>query len=221
MIKKVLIAEDHESVSLSLQKTLEELGIIDVDHVYYCDDALASIRLNVLAGHSYDLLITDLSFEEDGSTQSITDGKALIEAARQIQPDLRVLVFSANREAATIEMLDKTIAIDGFVRKARNDAKELREAINKIAHHQRHFPRHLLDLVKQKNSHDFSAFDIAVISLLAQGVLQKDIPAHLEKKGITPSGLSSVEKRLGVMKGAFAFSKNEQLVLYCKDMGII
>jgi hypothetical protein len=118
-------------------------------------------------------------------------------------------------------MLDKTLNADGYVRKARNDAKELREAIEKIANNQRHFPRYLMDLVKRKNAHDFTRFDIAVISLLAQGTLQKDIPAQLQKNGIKPSGLSSIEKRLNLMKEIFDFSKNEQLVIYCKDMGVI
>lgn len=221
MIRKVLIAEDHESVNISLQKTLEELGITEVDYVYYCDDAFAKIQLNKQLHQTYDLLITDLSFEDDGRMQKITDGKSLIEAARTIQPDLRILVFSANREATTIEILDKTLEVDGFVRKARNDAKELREAINKIANNQRHFPRHLLDLVKQKNAHDFTSFDITIISLLAQGVLQKDIPVYLQRKNIKPAGLSSVEKRLNLIRETFDFSKNEQLVAYCKDMGII
>jgi DNA-binding NarL/FixJ family response regulator len=221
MIKKVLIAEDQECANISLQKALEELGITNVDYVYYCDDAFARIQRSKQADQSYDLLITDLSFEEDSRRQKITGGKELIAAARQIQPDLRVLVFSACREATTIEALDKALKADGYVRKARHDAKELREAIDKIANNQRHFPRYLMDLVKRKNAHDFSRLDIAVISLLARGTLQKDIPAHLQKNGIKPSGLSSVEKRLSLMKETFDFSKNEQLVAFCKDMGII
>ncbi len=221
MIKKVLIAEDHESTNISLQKTLDELGITNVDYVYYCDDAFDSIQKNKQSNQSYDLLITDLSFEEDDRVQKIADGKALIEAARQIQPELKILVFSASREVATIEVMDKVLGIDGYVRKARNDARELREAIVKISNNQRHFPRHLVDMVKQKNAHDFTRFDITIISLLAQGTLQKDIPFYLHKNGIKPSGLSSVEKRLSVIKEAFNFAKNEQLVAYCKDMGII
>lgn len=221
MIKKVLIAEDHESLNISLQKALEELGINNVDHAFYCDDALDRIQKGIALNQTYDLLITDLSFEEDNNIQKITGGKELIEAARKIQPDLKILVFSISREPVIIEMLDKVLEIDGYVRKARNDAKDLREAIEKIANNQRYFPRHIMDLIKQKNTYSFTQFDIAIISLLAQGILQKDIPLHLEKKGIKPSGLSSVEKRLNLIKESFDFSKNEQLVAYCKDQSII
>ncbi|MBN9298442.1 MAG: response regulator transcription factor [Filimonas sp.] len=221
MIKKVLIAEDHESANISLQKTMEELGITDFHHAFYCDNALERIQREKARNDSYDLLITDLSFEEDSNVQKIKDGLTLIKEARLAQPDLRILVFSASKEAATIELLEKTLLIDGYVRKARNDAKELKEAIEKIANNQRHFPRHLMELVKQKNAHDFTKFDITVISLLAQGTLQKDIPVYLQEHNIKPAGLSSIEKRLNLMKESFGFAKNEQLVAYCKDMGII
>jgi DNA-binding NarL/FixJ family response regulator len=221
MIKKVLIAEDHESANLSVQKTLESLDNIQPDYVYYCDDALLKIKKGMQDGLPYDLLITDLYFEQDGQAQQLSGGAALIAAARQIQPDLRILVFSAENKAAVIDMLYEKERIDGYVRKARLDARELKEAINSIARQQRYFPRHLMQLVKQKNTYEFSEFDITIISLLAGGMLIKDMPDHLNKHKIRPSGLSSIEKRFNHIKESMSFNNNEQLVAYCKDMGLI
>jgi two-component system capsular synthesis response regulator RcsB len=56
---------------------------------------------------------------------------------------------------------------------------------------------------------------------LSKGMLQKDIPGYLLKHQIKPYGLSSVEKRLNYMKEALNFTKNEQLVAFCKDIGVI
>ncbi|SJZ52024.1 response regulator [Sediminibacterium ginsengisoli] len=221
MIKKVLIAEDQESANISVQKTLEEFGIADPHYVHYCDDAFHKIKKAKEMGDSYDLLITDLSFEEDERVQKIPDGKALILAVREIQPELKILVFSATREATIIEKLYSKLDIDGYVQKARNDAKELKLAIDTIGKNKCYYPRHLLDLVKQMNSHDFTEYDITIITLLAEGIMQKDIPAHLLEKQISPSGLSSVEKRLSRIKETLGFSKNEQLIAFCKDMGFI
>jgi DNA-binding NarL/FixJ family response regulator len=221
MIKKVLIAEDHESTNISVQKTMEELGIVLPDYVFYCDDALAKIQTGVQTGDSYDLLITDLYFEKDANVQKLTGGQELIPAVRRIQPDLKIIVFSAEHKAAAIEMLFEQLDIDGYVRKARNDAKELKQAIETISRNQRHFPRHLIELVKKKNAHDFTDYDILVISRLAEGMHQKAIPAYLAENKIRPSGLSSLEKRLNIIREALGFTKNEQLVAFCKDKGII
>jgi len=65
MIKKVLIAEDHESANISVQKTLEEMNIEVADYVYYCDDALVRVQKAMEKGEPYDLLITDLYFDAD------------------------------------------------------------------------------------------------------------------------------------------------------------
>jgi two-component system, NarL family, captular synthesis response regulator RcsB len=221
MIKKVLIAEDHESANISVQITLEKLLINNMEHAYYCDDALNRITKAVKTDDSFDLLITDLYFEPDGYKQELSGGTELITAAREIQPDLKILVFSADNKPATIDLLYNRLDVDGFVRKARNDAKELKEAIGEIAQNRRYFPRDIKQLIDKKNAYAFSDFDITIITLLAQGMLQKDIPAYLQRHGVKPSGLSSVEKRLNQMKEALDFSKNEQLVAYCKDLGAI
>ncbi len=221
MFKNVLIAEDHESASISVRRTLEDLGVASPDYAYYCDDALTRLRKSLQDGHPYELLITDLFFEEDDRAQQITSGTGLIAAARHLQPGLKVLVFSAESKAAVIEPLFKEQGINGFVQKARRDAEELKSAIEQIYKNKQHYPLHLRLAVKQKNTYDFTDFDITIISLLSQGVLQKDIPGRLQQMNIRPSGLSSVEKRLNLIKDTLEFSKNEQLVAFCKDMGII
>lgn len=221
MIEKVLIVEDHESANVSIQKTLEDIGISNTDYVYYCDDALSKIKTARELSKPYDLLITDLYFEEDSQVQKLTSGIELISAVRHIQPELKVIVFSAENKPAILDALFNKQQIDGYVRKARNDSKELHNAISHLAQNRQYLPRHIIQLISKKNSHDFSEFDITLISLLANGISQKNIPAYLKQKNLPSSGLSKIEKRLKHIKEALNFSKNEQLVAYCKDMGII
>lgn len=221
MIHKVLIAEDHESANISVRKTLEELGITQVDHVYYCDDALQKIINGKARNQPYDLLITDLFFEEDQQVQAITGGAKLISAARQVQPEIKVLVVSAESKAAAIEALFSQQEIDGYVRKARHDAQELKLALTSLSNNQRYYPRHLARLVNLMNSHQFTEYDIKIIMLLADGTHIYKIPSILENDNIRPSGLSSVEKRLKHIREVLGFLKNEQLVAFCKDKGII
>jgi len=221
MFKNVLIAEDHESASISVQKTLADLGIVRSDYAYYCDDALTRIKKALLGNEPYELLITDLSFEDDGHQQKISGGEALIAAARQVQPGLKVLVFSAEQKAAAISALFHELEVNGYVRKARRDAQELKKAIESIYKNKQHMPAEFRQDIRQHNAHNFTADYTVIIRLLSSGVAQKDIPAYLEQNQIRPSGLSSLEKRLNLIKEALAFSKNEQLVAYCKDKGII
>lgn len=221
MIKKVLIAEDHQSANISLQKILEELEIPSPDYVYYCDDALARIQTAIHVNKPYDLLITDLHFEDDGKKQQLSGGVALVAAARTAQPTLGVLVFSAEHKPATIDHLYKKLDIDGYVRKARNDAKELKAAIDCIAAHQRYYPSQIAEHVKQKNAHVFTRLDITMITLMIEGKKQQEISDYLKNNDLQPSSLSSIEKRLNHIKAVLDFLKNEQLIAHCLKMGIV
>jgi len=221
MFKRVLIAEDHESTSISVRKTLEELNITQTEYSYYCDDALMHIKKNVNAEITFDLLITDLSFEEDHRKQELAGGVELINAIKQIQPNIKVLVFSAENKPALVDELFKKHGINGYVRKARHDAKDLKLAIDALSKGKTYISPDLKQSVKEKNTFEFTPYDIAIITQLSQGTLQKNIPVYLQENNLKPFGLSSVEKRLNMMKELLEFTKNEQLVAYCKDFGII
>ncbi|WP_426476469.1 response regulator [Chryseobacterium sp. CBSDS_008] len=221
MFKKILIAEDQEMGSLSVQKTLEELNIPNVDYVYYCDDALAKVKKSIRENDPYDLLITDLSYEEDHHLQNIKDGKQLIEEARKLQPLLKIIVFSGERKSGIIDSLFNNCKINGFVRKARNDSKELKKAIAAVYVNESYLSLDLKQEVKKLNSYEFTSYDITLVSLLSQGVQQKNIPTYLQANNIKPNSLSSVEKRLNSLKENLNVASNEQLVAFCKDLGII
>ncbi|WP_410221027.1 response regulator [Pedobacter sp.] len=221
MFKRILIAEDHESANISVQKTLTDLEITHKDYVYYCDDALTRIKKALYEDQPFDLLITDIHFEEDHVKQEINDGITLIRAAKNVQPQLKVLVFSAENKAAIMDTLFNELNIDGYVRKARYDAQELKLAIKTIYCEKKYISTEIHQNIKEKNSYEFTDFDIKIISLLSNGMLQKDIPVYLQSNKIKPSSLSSIEKRLNQMKEVLDLSKNEQLVAFCKDMGII
>jgi two-component system capsular synthesis response regulator RcsB len=221
MIDKIIIAEDQESANLSVQKTMEDLCIKQIDHVFYCDDALNRIQAARQKGQPYELLITDLYFEADGSQQKIAGGFDLIRSVRAIQPDMLILIFSAEHRPATIDMLFTNFEIDGYVRKARHDARELKSAFDALSNGQRYYPRTLAQLVKQSNTHEFTEFDINIIRLLSQGYQQNEIPDYLREHHIKPSSLSTIEKRLNQIREELGLVKNEQLVLFCKDAGIL
>lgn len=221
MFKKVLIAEDHESINISVQKTLEDLNIPNVDYVYYCDDAIGKIQKALREEHPYDLLITDLYYEEDHHEQNLKDGKDLIRKAKEIQPNLKIIVFSAEHKTGIIENLFSDYQINGYVRKARNDSKDLKKSITSVYIGEEYLSFDLKQDMKKFNSYEFSTFDITLVSLLSKGVLQKNIPVHLEERNIKPASLSSVEKRLNSLKEDLQINSNEQLVAFCKDIGII
>jgi len=221
MFSKILIAEDHESSNFSVQKVLEEIRIPNVDHVYYCDDAFVNLKKSVELGSPYEVLITDLSFEEDHRKQLIKDGRELIKCCRDLFPELKVIVFSAEHRLGVIDLLFSELNINAFVRKARSDSQELKKAIDAIWKDETYISHGLKLPVKSMNTLEFSNYDIILLKLLSDGVLQKNIPKKLQERDIYPNSLSSVEKRINAMKLILSVKNTEELIACSKNIGII
>ena len=221
MFKKVLIAEDHEIQNLSLQRTLLDLNIPIVDYVHYCDDALARVGKSIRDNSPYDLVITDLHFDTDHREQKLKDGREMVSAIRSVLPSIKVIVFSAEQKSGIIDALFKDNGINGYVRKGRNDGKELKKAIDAVLFGKNYLALDIKNEVKKLNSYEFTSYDIALVSLLAKGVIQKNIPTYLVTNHIKPNSLSSVEKRLNILKEELRINNNEQLIAFCKDLGVI
>lgn len=220
MFKKVLIAEDHESSGISVLKTLMDLEISDTHFVYYCDDALERAKRSVSDKKPFDLLITDLSFDEDHRQQKIKNGAQLVAEVKQILPEIKTLIFSIEKKARKIDCLFKDYHIDGYVGKGRGDVRELKKAIISIAENKKYLSAENKYNIK-KNTLELTSMELTILQLLSQGTLQKNIPNQLQEKGIKPSSLSFVEKNISSLKDTFQANSTEQLVALGKDLGII
>lgn len=221
MFKKVLIAEDQQMASISIVKTMESLGIAQRQYTYYCDDALMHIRKALQSGEPFDLLITDLSFAEDHREQKLKGGEELITAAKDIQDDIRIVVFSAEGRPAVIRSLYQDLGINAFVQKGRRDAEELSSAVETIVKGRTYMPLEIKKTNHHQNTFEFDKLDIAIVSQLSKGAKQKNLPGLLVEQGFARASLSTVEKRLKEMREGLGFSNNEQLIVYCRDYGII
>lgn len=220
MFKKVLIAEDHEVRNLGVVNTLTELQIQNFDFVNYCDEALQKIKMALTNNSSYDLLITDLSFDKDHIEQKINSGQKLIEEVKKIQPNLKIIAFSIEKKPKIIDDLFKVHSINGFVSKGRNDGKDLRSTIKKVFSGETVIPQEILNSIRN-TSFEFTEYDVNLIELLAKGWKQSEIEQYFKEKKITPDSKSAIEKRLNDLRFELGAKNNIELIVICKDLGII
>lgn len=220
MFKKILIAEDHEVRNLGVINALSELRIQEFDFVSYCDDAIKRLTKALDEKNAYDLLITDLSFDKDHLEQKINSGQELIDEVKKIQPDLKIVVFSIENKPAIVDELFRKYNINGFVSKGRNDGKELKNTLRKTYKGETVIPQEIINSIRNQ-SFVFSDYDTLLVELLAKGLKQNQIEMHFKKNNITPDSKSSIEKRLGELRENLNAKNNIEMVVMCKDIGII
>ncbi|HEX9980942.1 MAG TPA: response regulator [Flavobacterium sp.] len=222
MSQKVLVAEDFDSINIAVAKTLEELGMANFDHAKYCDDAFLKIRKALHDNEPYDLLITDLSFPDDGRRNKITSGEVLIAEVRKVQPDIKIIVFSVEDKPFRIKSLFDTYDISGYVFKGRNSIPQLKQAIpNILEKDEIYLSPELSHIRNDKTVSEIDHYDISLLKLLAQGLKQNEISEKFKESGITPNSTSAVEKRINRLKIHFMANNNVQIVVMAKDLGFI
>ncbi|WP_299762415.1 LuxR C-terminal-related transcriptional regulator [uncultured Dokdonia sp.] len=215
MFTKIIIAEDHDTNHFGIEDALKMYNPI-IEKVKYCDDALLKIRVSADKGYPYDLLITDLNFEEDHRERTIVKGEGLILEAKELLPNLKVIVYSVEKRIARIQKLYENYHIDAFVEKGRDASLHIRKAIETIIQGHSYCTPKTSQLLRSTDEiNELEEKDILLLELLSKGVKQKYIAQQLN------CSISSVEKQLNKLKVLFNASNPVHLISIAKDWGVI
>ena len=221
MLKKVLIVDDHGIVNEGVSSVLKDLGIKHVINAQYCDDAHLKVKRAIFDKLPFDLIITDLSFKEDYRECKLSSGEDLIMALRQDYPDLPIIVYSMDDRLQKVRTLIKKYHVNGYVCKGRKGAAELSKAINSIYNKEVFLSAQVENALSSKKDLEINDYDIELIKLLSKGLSQDEISNLFKNKNLSPSSLSSVEKRLNRLKDQFKANNAIHLVAIVKDLGLI
>ena len=221
MFKKVLIVDDHDVVNEGVFVVLKSKGIIDIHKTQYCDEAFLKIKRAHFDNQPFDLLITDLSFKEDHRESNLLSGEDLVEALRPDYPNLHIIVYSMEDRLQKVRTLINKHQINAYVCKGRKGAFELEKALDSIYNKNLFLSPQVENALSPKANLEIDDYDIELIKQLSLGLSQGEISNLLEKNNITPSSLSSVEKRLNKLKDQFKANNAIHLVAIVKDLGLI
>lgn len=222
MFKKVLIAEDLDTISIAVIQALEMLSIVEIHHAKYCDDAYLKIKKAIFDSVPFDLLISDLSFKTDHRENKFNSGEELIEAIKKLQPSLKTIVFSIEDKSFRIKSLYNDLGINAYVSKGRNSIPELQETIQRIYDtDEKIVSTDLSYILRDKAIFEIEAYDISLLKLLSKGHILEEIAKVFKDSGISPNGSSSIEKRINKLKVYFKASNNVHLIAITKDLGLV
>jgi two-component system, NarL family, captular synthesis response regulator RcsB len=221
MFKKVLIAEDFDSINIALIQTLESIGVQEIHHAKYCDDALLKLKKALHDNEPYDLLISDLSFETDYRTVIIPSGEELIAATRKLMPELPILVYTVEDKPFVIKTLVEDLKINAFVHKGRNSISQLKTAMETNLFNGKFISQNVIQLINDSTLNDLGDYDVIVLQELSNGVSLDEMEQLLKLKNITPNSKSYIEKRISKLKDIFKAKTTIQLIAITKDLGVI
>ena len=222
MFKKVLVAEDFDSISITVGQALKELSVSEIHHAKYCDDAYLKIKKALKDDLPFDLLISDLSFKTDHRENKLNSGDELIAAIKKVQPDIKTIVFSIEDKSFRIKSLFNDIGINAFVAKGRNSIPELKKAILGVFNNNsKIISQELSHALRDKSLIEIETYDISLLESLSKGLILDEIALKFKNSGIIPNGSSSIEKRINKLKIFFKANNNVHLIAIAKDLGLV
>ncbi|WP_299100889.1 response regulator [uncultured Winogradskyella sp.] len=221
MFKKVLIVDDHDAITKSVQQVLAHCKVKTVDVVQYCDDAFLKVKRAALDQQDYDLVITDLSFKKDHRNANFESGEALIAALRKDFTELPIIVYSMKDQLQKVRSLVNQFGVNAYVCKDRKGSIQLEEAIKTVAQQHRYLSPQVEQAVSPKNELEIYDYDIQLLKLLSNGLSQEEISHSFKTNAISPNSLSTIEKRLNKLRIQFKANNAIHLVATVKDLGLI
>lgn len=221
MFKKIIVAEDIDSISQGLKTAFEKLAGTDVTFSKYCDETFLKIKRAKHDGSPFELLITDLSFKASHMDVKLTSGEQLIKQLKTDNIDIAVVVYSIEERGYNIRYLLDDLNVNGYVSKGRDSTPDLLKAIETVYNGQKYISPHLAHLKKPDGLTDLDETDLEIIKLLSDGFSQTEIGDIFKQEKKKSASFSSVEKRIMKMRTSFYAKNTTHLVSIAKDMGLV
>ncbi|CAN5201673.1 hypothetical protein BH23BAC2_BH23BAC2_17030 [soil metagenome] len=221
MFKRVLVADDIDSINHAVSSVLRDLNILSVEYAQYCDKAYIKARKALMDGEPFDLLICDLSFKTDHLGEKIKGGRELISLLKEMDPNLKVLVNTIEDHPHTVKILWESGNIAGYVCKDRNGMKELKEAIQNISRGKTYNSPRIERSLKQENLTLLDTFEVSLLKHISNGLTYDEIQEKFKTQNISPNSKSAIEKRLKELRENFNAKTTPHLIGIVKDLKLI
>jgi len=219
---RILIVDDHQLVIQGILCSLKEVGDFDIETTNNCDDAFNLIKSN-LNTHPFQLLFTDLSFDNTNDKSSLDGGEELIKAIKNNEIDIKIAVITGHTETNRVYNVISNLNPNAYLLKSKCDAVEIGFAVTKMLENDFYYTHEIHQKMLRRNIIQIQMDDIALKIL-------KELPNHAKisnLEGVITKGdgsflkLRTIEKKLCNLRSDLNANNNTDLVLKAKELGVI
>ena len=219
---RILIVDDHQLIIQGILTSLKEVGDFDIVTTNTCDEAFQLIKTHQ-NNNPFQLLFTDLSFDNTTENTNLDGGEELIKAIRNNEIDIKVGVITGHTETNRVYNVISNLNPNAYLLKSKCDATEIGFAVQKMLANDFYYTHEVHQKIMRRNIIQIQMDDVAIQIL-------KELPNHPKisnLEGIITKGdgsylkLRSIETKLGNLRTDLNANNNTDLVLKAKELGII
>ena len=219
---RVLIVDDHQLVIQGILCSLKEVGDFDVVTTNNCDNAFQLIKTHQ-NNNPFQLLFTDLSFDNSTEESIFDGGEELIKAIRNNEFDIKIAVITGHTETNRVYNVISNLNPNAYLLKSKCDATEIGFAVQKMLANDYYYTHEVHQKIMRRNIIQIQMDDVAIQIL-------KELPNHSKisnLEGVITKidgsfiKLRSIEAKLANLRTDLNAINNTDLVLKAKELGII
>jgi DNA-binding NarL/FixJ family response regulator len=219
---KILIVDDHQLIIQGLLCSLEEVGDFEVVTTSDCDDALHLIKASE-KNAPFQVVFTDLSFDNSTKETILNSGEALIKAIRVNEIQIKVAVITGHTETSRVYSVISNLKPNAYLLKSNCEAAEIGFAIQKMLKNEYYYSHIIHQKIIRRKITQIKIDDVALQIL-------KELPNHpkisnLEGIIVKNNGnkikLRSIETKLANLRIDLNAINNTDLILKAKELGLI
>ena len=219
---KILIVDDHQLIIQGLLCSLEEVGDFEVVTTSDCDDALHLIKASEKSA-PFQVVFTDLSFDNSTKETILNSGEALIKAIRVNEIQIKVAVITGHTETSRVYSVISNLKPNAYLLKSNCEAAEIGFAIQKMLKNEYYYSHIIHQKIIRRKIAQIKIDDVALQIL-------KELPNHpkisnLEGVIVKNNGnkikLRSIETKLANLRIDLNAINNTDLILKAKELGLI
>ncbi len=220
---KILIVDDHQLILEGIYNALKEYPNYIVSHFNTCDEAYDAIKEAEETDDPFQLLFTDLSFDNQTEETVLDGGEMLISKVREDDIAIKAAVLSGHSETNRVFNVITNIKPDAYILKSHCSGEELNFAIQQIMKGKRFYTHEIHEKILKRNIIQIQMDEIA-IRILKELPKQSKI-SNLD--GVIPKGdgsflkIRSIENKLANLRIDLGANNNTDLVIKAKELGII
>jgi DNA-binding NarL/FixJ family response regulator len=219
---KILIVDDHQLIIQGLLCSLEEVGDFEVVTTSDCDHALQLIKSSEKSA-PFQVVFTDLSFDNSTKETILNSGEALIKAIRVNEIQIKVAVITGHTETSRVYSVISNLKPNAYLLKSNCEAAEIGFAIQKMLKNEYYYSHIIHQKIIRRKITQIKIDDMSLQIL-------KELPNHpkisnLEGIIVKNNGnkikLRSIETKLANLRIDLNAINNTDLILKAKELGLI
>ena len=215
---KILIVDDHQLIIDGIVSSLKELGDFEIVSVTNCDAAFAKLKQQ-----TFDVLFTDLSFDNDTFPVKIDGGENLIKTVLKEKIAVKIAVITGHTETNRIYNVIHNLKPSAYLLKNKCNAMELGFAIKKIMNNDFYYSHEVHHKLMKRACIEIQMDEVAIQILkeLPKQSKISNLEGIVKKEDGSCLKLRSIEAKLANLRIDLNAINNTDLILKAKELGII